>query len=246
MTAMLGMYDLPHLQAANNRFWAAIRSCLNTGPDTLERSRDFWDIWRDPGMVFAQTRGMPYRTALHGHVHLVGTPDYGLQGCPPGYYNSVLVARADAPGDTMAGFSGQRFAYNEAVSQSGWAAPATHAAKTGTVFGVYIPTGAHIASAKAVADNNADIAAIDALTWALICECEPWASHLREVERTDPTPGLPYITSLANDPVHIRTAVEQAIAMLSEADRAALHLQGLVVIPQDTYLAVATPPPPPA
>ena len=137
----------------------------------------------------------------------------------------------------------QRFAYNEPVSQSGWAAPSTHAAKTGTRFGAYIQTGAHVASAKAVADGDADIAGIDALTWALICECEPWAQKLREVERTTPTPGLPYITSLANNPARIRAAVEQAIAALSAADRAALHLQGLVVIPEETYLAVPTPPP---
>jgi ABC-type phosphate/phosphonate transport system substrate-binding protein len=246
MTAMLGMYDLPHLQAANDRFWTAIRSGLNTAPCALERSREFWDIWRDPDMVFSQTCGMPYRTALHGQVHLVGTPDYGLAGCPAGYYNSVLVARADAPGDSMADFAGQRFAYNEPVSQSGWAAPSTHAAKTGTRFGAYIQTGAHVASAKAVADGDADIAGIDALTWALICECEPWAQNLREVERTTPTPGLPYITSLANNPARIRAAVEQAIAALSAADRAALHLQALVVIPEETYLAVPTPPPPPA
>ena len=96
------------------------------------------------------------------------------------------------------------------------------------------------------ADGDADIAGIDALTWALICECEPWAQKLREVERTTPTPGLPYITSLANNPARIRMAVEQAIAALSAADLSALHLQALVVIPEETYLAVPTPPPPPA
>lgn len=242
---MLGMYDIPELAAANDRFWQAIRKELGAGPAELDRTRDYWDIWKDQGLVFAQTCGMPFRTALVGHVWLVGTPDYGLKDCAPGYYNSVIIARADATGETIADFSGQRFAFNEAVSQSGWAAPMVHAQTCGAEFGRFVQTGAHMASALAVKDGLADVAGIDALTWELISQYYPWSASLREVERTPPTPGLPYITSRRHDPAPVAKAVEKAIAGLSDMDRNLLHLKGLVQIPEQAYVSIATPPPPP-
>lgn len=246
MTAMLGMYDVPQLADANDRFWLGIRSELGEGPKALDRGRDFWEVWRDPDLIFAQTCGMPFRTALLGQVSLIGTPDYGLPGCASGYYNSVIIARADTSGDTMADFAGQRLAYNEPVSQSGWAAPMTHASKEGVEFRHFMQTGGHMESAIAVAVGRADLAALDALTWALITQYEPWAGALREVERTAPTPGLPYITSAERDPEQIRAAVTKAIDALSNADRDILHLRGLVQIPEQAYLDIPTPAPPPS
>ena len=92
MIAALGMYDLPPIQGANDRLWLGIQHHLGRGPQTLNRHSDPWDIWQSPGLLFAQTCGMPYRTTLHGKVQLIGTPDYGLEGCPPGFYQSGVAA----------------------------------------------------------------------------------------------------------------------------------------------------------
>jgi ABC-type phosphate/phosphonate transport system substrate-binding protein len=237
---MLGMYDMPALQPANDRLWAAIRSNLNDGPETLDRDRDFWDIWRDPEMVFSQTCGMPYRTQLHGTVQLVGTPDYGLPDCPAGHYRSVFVARADTTGD-LADLCAGTFAYNEGVSQSGWAAPMTHLGDLGLKPAKLLQSGGHALSARAIAEGRADFAALDMLTWVLLQEHEAFAQSLRIVALTVPTPTLPYITALGRDAAKIATAVRAAIAVLSPEDRAALHLHGLIDIPAETYLAVPTP-----
>lgn len=243
MIAFLGMYDLPALQSANDRFWAAIRAHLGDGPAGLTRDGDVWDIWQSPDLVLAQTCGMPFRTRLHGRVRLVGTPDYGLPGCPPGYYRSVLVVHRDAPARRPEDLAGVTFAYNEAVSQSGWAAPMTHLAGR-VAFGGVLQTGAHAASARAVADGRAGIAALDALTWTLLCEHDPVTDSLRVLDYTSPTPGLPYITAPTRDPAPIADALRAAIAGLSDADRATLHLRGLVTIPDAAYLGIATPNPP--
>lgn len=237
---MLGMYDMPALQPANDRLWAAIRSNLNDGPETLDRDRDFWEIWRDPDMVFSQTCGMPFRTQLHGTVQLVGTPDYGLPNCPAGYYRSVFVAHADTTGDLAELCTGV-FAYNEAVSQSGWAAPTKHLEGLGLKPAKVLQSGGHALSAQAVSNGRADFAALDMLTWVLLQEHEPFAQSLRIVELTDPTPTLPYITALGRDRTLIAAAVRAAIADLSSEDRDTLHLHGLVDIPAETYLAVPTP-----
>lgn len=246
MIAALGMYDLPALQSANDRFWQAIRQRLKRGPDTLDRTSHPWEVWTRSDLLFAQTCGMPYRTALHGKVQLIGTPDYALDDCPPGYYQSVLVVRADDPRQTESGFDGARFAYNDAVSQSGWAAPIVHLRARGVHVGELTLTGAHAASAQAVADGHVDLAGIDALTWALLSTHDPITDQLRVLARTTPTPGLPYITALDEDAAELFTATREAIKDLDDADRAALHLKDLVSISADAYLAVPSPPPPAA
>lgn len=244
MIAMLGMYDMPALQGANDRFWQLIRSHLGQGPEQLSRDRDYWQMWQSPDLLFAQTCGMPYRTRLHDIVGLIGTPDYGLTGCPPGYYRSVFVAHADADGDTLTDFARGRFAYNESRSQSGWSGPMTHLNAAGVHFDTLLETGSHVASAQAVADGTADMAGLDALTWALLQEHGTVADRLRVVARTAPTPGLPYITAKTRNTVALAAAVRAAIDALDASDRALLHLKGLVSIDPAVYLAIPTAPAP--
>ncbi len=251
MIAALGMYDLGPLQDANDRLWAAIRDGLRAhgvaAPEALVRgAAAYWDGWHSPDLVLSQTCGYPYRARLHGTVTLIGTPDYGLEGCPPGYYRSVFVARRDDPRADLAAFSGARFAYNEPLSQSGWAAPQTHAAAVGVHLPPAVQTGAHRLSALAVAEGQADLAAIDALTWELLVEHDPFTVGLKVVGQTTPTPGLPLIAALGADRSATFAAVAQAIAGLSAADRALLHLRGIVAIAAADYLAVPIPPAPEA
>ena len=246
MIASLAMYDLPPVRGATDRYWQAIRARLGNGPVALTRDRDLWQIWQSPDLLLAQTCGYPYRARLHGHVTLVGTPDYGLPGCPPGHYNSVFIARADDPRVDPADFAGAMFAYNEALSQSGWAAPQTWARARGLVFGSAVASGAHAASVRMVTEGQADIAAIDALTWGLLSEHTPVTDGLKELARTDPTPALPYITTRTRDPAPILRAIAAAIGDLAEADRAALHLKGVVHTTAEDYLSVPTPPGPDA
>lgn len=241
MIAALGMYDMAPLHGANDRFWALIRDALGEGPARLTRDMDFNEIWQSPDLLLAQTCGLPYRTRLHGKVQLVGTPDYGLPGCPSGYYCSVLVVRADDDRSTIEEIAAGAMAFNDGGSQSGWAAPMTYLGGLGLAPGALLRTGGHALSAHAVAEGRADFAALDAMTWDLLREHDPVAGQLREVARTTPTPGLPLITAAGRDAEAIAAAVRQAIDGLSPQDRAALHLRGLVRIPAADYLAVPTP-----
>lgn len=249
MIASLGMYDFGAAEAANDRLWALIRDGLRgrgiAAPEALTRGEHaYWDAWAAPDLLLSQTCGYPFRSRLHGTVTYVGTPDYGVEGCAPGQYRSVFVARADDPRRDVLEFGGAGFAYNEALSQSGWAAPQTHAAKLGLRLPPVLQTGGHRLSAQAVADGRADVAALDAVTFALMRDADPVAAKLRVVGMTDPTPGLPFITARARDPAPIFDAVSEAIAALAPPDRAALHLKGLVRLPVADYLAVPNPPSP--
>ena len=249
MIAALGMYDRPKAQASNDRLWALIRDGMRAAdlpaPDTLTRGAGaYWEAWQDPDLTLSQTCGFPYRARLHGHVTLIGTPDYGVEGCPPGHYNSIFVARAGDPRQTLQDFNHASLAFNEDLSQSGWAAPQNHARKLGLTLRPSLRSGGHLNSARAVAEGRADIAALDAVAWSMIQEWEPFAATLKAVAATTPTPGLPYIAALGSNAPLMFTVIASAIAALPPQDRRILRLKGLIQVPAETYLAVATPPTP--
>lgn len=248
MIAALGMYDRPECQAANDRLWALVRDGLRArglaAPEALTRGAGaYWQAWESPDLVLSQTCGFPYRAKLHDKVTLIASPDYGLEGCPPGYYCSVFVARAD-DARTLPEFRGVRFAYNEALSQSGWAAPQNHAGTMGFHFAPLVETGSHRGSAMAVAEGQADLACLDALTWRMLQRWEPGVAGLRELARTAPTPALPYIAAKGADGGATFAALVEATAQLSPDDRDILSLRGVVRIAPERYLAVPIPPSP--
>ncbi|TAG17900.1 MAG: hypothetical protein EAZ40_11755 [Rhodobacterales bacterium] len=245
------MYDFGPAMAANDRLWAGVRDRLRAvgvaAPDALTRGEGaYWPAWEAPNLLLSQTCGYPFRARLVGRVTYVGTPDYGVEGCAPGQYRSVFVVRVDDPRQGLAAFDGAGFAYNEALSQSGWAAPQTDAARLGLRLPPVVETGGHRLSAAAVAEGRADIAALDAVTWALMQGVDDVARSLRVVAMTEPTPGLPFITALGGPADLLHAALAEAIADLSAADRATLRLRGIVRIPQSDYLAVPNPPAPQA
>ena len=248
MIAALGMYDRAEAQASNDRLWRLIRDGMRAmglaAPDGLTRGEAaYWPAWTAPDLVLSQTCGFPFRSRLHGTVTLIGTPDYGVAGCPPGYYCSVLVARAGDRRQTLAAFDGAALAFNDDLSQSGWAAPQNHARALGLTLRPGLRTGGHLLSARAVAEGRAEMAAIDAVTWDMITQWDAIAGALKVVDRTAPTPGLPYIAALGADP-RMFDIVGQAIAALPQADRAILRLKALVRFEPAAYLAVPTPPSP--
>ena len=99
MIASLPMYDRPELRAETDRYWTLIQEELAArgvdAPEALLRDGALMPQWESPDLILSQTCGFPYRARLHGRVALVGTPDFGNEGCAPGYYRSVLIAPAD-------------------------------------------------------------------------------------------------------------------------------------------------------
>jgi len=240
------MYQRLQLVDAHRRYWNLIRAELAavdiTSPQELSQDADEFTTWTDPTLVLSQTCGMPYRNTLHGRVNLIGTPDFGVEGCAPGFYRSALVVRTDDQRAHVEDFATAVFSYNQEHSQSGYSAAFHHVAKFGFWFERRFHSGQHLESAKAVTDARADIASIDAVTWRLIEQHESFAPQLRVLDWTEPRPGLPYITGIDADTNSVFGAVEQAIAQLAFRDREALGIRGLVAIPADTYLQVPNPP----
>ncbi|MGB0927992.1 MAG: phosphate/phosphite/phosphonate ABC transporter substrate-binding protein [Pikeienuella sp.] len=245
MIAALPMYDLPEIRAETDRLWVSIRDALRdagfAAPDQLTRPIDDpWPHWRDPGLTVSQTCGLPFAAKLSGTVTLLGTPDYDLPHCGQGEYYSEIIVHADNPAKTMAGLRGGRFAYNMRESQSGWAAP-NALLGLARQFDALVETGSHAASAAAVAEGRADVAAIDAVTWALLQRHHPATKDIRVIGRTQATPGLPYISRkmAPNEAVAMRDAVAAGIEALDNEARAALLLKGFAPKTAEDYAPLA-------
>lgn len=247
MIASLAMYDRPEVADANIRFWSLIAVGLEEigipSPKQLTQGEDaFWPTWNAPDLVLSQTCGLPYRARLHEKVTLIGTPCYGVEGCPSGFYRSYIVARKQDTDLPLPEILERCLAFNDPLSQSGWAALQSLYHRYSVAPDRCLESGSHQNSAFAVLSERADYAAIDAVTWAFLERHVPWVSGLVVVARTEPTPGLPLIGGMGADRKAIFAVVKHAIEMLSDQDRAALMLRSLVWIPPEDYLRLPIPP----
>jgi ABC-type phosphate/phosphonate transport system substrate-binding protein len=246
--ASLPMYDWPESREATDRLWLAIRRQLSErgieAPDVLDRSSDPEQLWSAPALLLSQTCGYPYANVLVNKVALVGTPAHASTGAAPGSYFSVLVARKSQAPEYLGDLAGKRFAYNMQHSQSGFSAPVRLLAAAGLAsLPEPLVTGAHRASIRAVADGEAEWAAIDAVTWELAKRYEPASQDLTVFARTRQTPALPLITSLqhANQAGTIADAIEAAITELDEQTRDAVLITGLTRFRAEDYAPLAVP-----
>lgn len=242
MFAALPMYDWPEIRADTDRFWTAIRAALAdhgvAAPPVLDRATPAIEGWLRSDLLLSQTCGYPYVTALRGKVTLVGAPVWALPDLPPGEYCSRIIIHADDPSDTASAFHGKTVAFNAPDSQSG-----THALRTviaplaenGRFFGRTLETGSHHASISAVAKGQADIAAIDAISFELARRHHPDTARVRVFASTAPMPALPYVTARTGPRDRLASALAEAITALDQATRNALVVSGFVPLGDTDY-----------
>ncbi len=242
MIANLPMYHRPELVQAHDTYWQLLRKHLKASgiqsPETLSQDAGEMEVWQRPDLVLSQACGMPYRKVLHGTVTLIGTPDYGVEGCPPGYYRSAFVVHKGDNRANLTDFKDALFAYNNVMSQSGVGAAKAETKKHGFWFENTVCSGGHLNSAKMVAAKQAEIAAIDAVSLSLMARYDDFYSELKIICWTDPTPTLPYITRLGENKEIYFNAIKNAINELSDEDREALMINDLVDISSDVYLSI--------
>ncbi len=240
------MYMRPETIDAHRGYYALIRKHLDArgidSPAVITEPDDLYSHWESPNLFLSQTCGMPYRVRLHNQVQLIGTPDFGLEGCKPGYYRSAMVVRREDKNKTLQNFKDSVFTYNSDDSQSGYATAYQLTQKHGFWFRNRVPSGSHRDSCLSIAERRADIAAIDAMTWRLLKKYEFFTEQLTILEWTDPTPGLPYITARDNDGLSMFESISAAIDELPDDHRQLLNIHSLVKIHTDEYLAVSNPP----
>lgn len=243
-----GMYDAPALREANDRLWEAIAARLiDRGvrgvPARLDRRRPLDAIWSDPDLLLAHCCGYPLVTQYRGRLRYVTTPRYAAPGCAGASYRSRIVVRADDPAERLADLRARRAAINDPHSNSGmnlFRAAIAPLAGGARFFAAVLETGSHEASLRAVAESAADVAAIDAVSFAHLARAQPaLTARTRAIGWTAASPGLPFVTSVATPPAMmrlLRTVLDEVVrdAALQPA-RDALLLDGMERLPARAY-----------
>ena len=247
MIASLGMYDPHWLQGANDALWAGIARHLRAGgiaaPAHLSRDRPLDAIWTAPDLLLAQTCGYPLTMHLGDAVQPVATLSYTAPGCEGARHRSALVVRGDDPAQGLADLRGRRAALNTRDSNTGMnllRAAIGPLSEGKPFFGAVIETGAHARSVMAVAGGKADIAAIDAVTLALLHDRYPGlARRIRVLGWTAPSPGLPLITAPGGPVEALRAALAAVLADPAlAAARRALRIAGVHVLARADYAVI--------
>ena len=245
MTVSFPMYIRPETAGAHNIYWSLIRKHLTAKgiacPEQIDEPEETYEAWLAPDLLLSQTCGMPYRNTLHGKVQLIGTPDFRLEDTPAGHYRSAIVVRREDSSKSLKDFKDSVFAFNSEDSQSGYGSARLHCKPHGFRFQNRVATGGHRESTFAVADGHADIASIDGVTWHLLQTYDSHTNKLAVIDWTDPTPGLPYITSVNNNAQAMFHAISAAIDELPEDTRKQLGIHALVKLSAEDYLAVENP-----
>jgi len=251
MYASLPMYDWPEVREATDAWWAGLRRHLAAEgfpdvPPALDRDTPAGDQWRSPSLLLSQTCGYPLTHALEGRVEVIAAPAYAADGCEGATYRSVIVVRAGSRHSALEHLRGSRAAYNGRDSLSGHLALRcvfAPLARQGRFFGSTVETGAHANSMRLVAEGEADVAAIDCVSFALAQAHRPKLARALRVIGTSPSaPSLPYITAVGRPRPEIARC-KRALASacedrrLSDA-RDALLLKGLEFVALTAYSRV--------
>mgnify|MGYP000300028509 FL=1 len=247
MQAALPMYFPP--REALLAFWAALADLLRADaacaglviPQVLGWSDDVHAQWQESDLLLSQACGFPLMTLLAGKVQLVGTFAYQAPGVQGIHCRSQLVCRASDTRQNLEQFAGSTLAYNDTISQSGYNALRALIAGTTTqrpFFAQELDTGAHYRSLEAVRTGQADMAALDPVSYAHWQRSYPGlCAELRVFSQTEPYPGLPLITALQT-PAPVVEALRRALHTLAhDAAHSAVRAPLLITGFEVTHLA---------
>jgi ABC-type phosphate/phosphonate transport system substrate-binding protein len=108
-------------------------------------------------------------------------------------------------------------------------------------FRTTVRTGSHLGSLRAVAENRADVAAIDCVTFAFVCDELPeLAGKVRRIGMTAMSPGLPLIAARTVPAATIealRDALDETVALRPERAHR-LRLQGFSTLSLSDYARI--------
>lgn len=246
--AGLPMYDPPELQPLVDAWWRGIAGALRAEgvpevPDQLDRRLSLDALWSSPALMLTQTCGYPLRGVFAEHLQYLATPHYGAAGCNGATYCSFIVVATDSTATTLEDLRGARCSINARHSHSGFNALRAHVAplaRNGRFFASVHASGSHAASLAQVGRGDADVAAIDCVTHALLGRCRPQViAATRIIGRTASASALPYATRIGASPdlvARLRAGLKRAHRDPElEAIRSELLISGLEMLPVETY-----------
>lgn len=252
MIASLPMYDWPEIQSDTDSFWTNFAKNLSAQcskvPLQLSRGDEHLH-WQREDLFLSQTCIYPLVTELPSSTVVLGTPIYDAPMCNDGHYASVLIVNQTDKRNAIQQFRNSKLAFNGLNSQSGYntlrnllVSNQLVNARAPGFFAESICTGSHRRSLAAVASGEADICAIDPVSWALSQRFDQsTASRVRVLQQSASVPALPLICSLKSVPEALhekqwRELVCDAFSRAIDQNAAArLLLKDITYIPKTMY-----------
>jgi ABC-type phosphate/phosphonate transport system substrate-binding protein len=207
---------------------------------------DYVEVWRDPRLLLGQGCEYPLARSFARVIRVVAVPQYRVPGCEGSRYCSAIVVPRDHPAARLADLRNGRCVINAIDSNSGMnllRAAVAPLARGARFFQSVIVSGAHRRSAEMIVNGEADVAALDCVSFAHLQRLHPaMMSGLRVLGRTPSSPSLPYITARATGDaalLALRAALKQVIADPAlAAVRAILYLGDIDVDPDPSFAEV--------
>lgn len=199
----------------------------------------------DAGFAVGQTCGITFANAPAGQMRYLATLVADDPAVPAGHYNSLLVAAREGDLATPADFdpARHRAVINEAGSFSGNITFTAHmAAQHNSGLGTVMTSGGHLNSVSMVARGEADLAAIDRISFALARRTVPDdVAEVMVIGETTPYPGVPFVAD-ASLPEAVITALRDEI-LLFRGDPAWSEMKAILGLSDITVLDEALYPP---
>jgi len=203
-------------------------------------------VLNDPSLWFGQTCGYPLITSLRDTLTPISVPIFDVDGCVHTSYSSLLIVSEDSEIKTLEDCQGLRAVINTSDSNSGMNV-LRHAVaafnQQGTFFSGIRISGSHLQSLTEVANQRADIAAIDCVSYRFIEDAWPdLAARVRSIGFSAQTCGLPFVmpkSSAGNNNFEgITGSLNHALSMLDDNYRNDLHLKGFEQVDIGEYQGI--------
>ncbi len=244
----LPWYDFPETRRYADQLWAWLSTELaDSGfdhvPERLAREIDHESVLEHQNLLLSQTCGLVAIGRARHLVRIVATPCYSAWGCEGSHYRSFVVVRRGHGASNLDGLRHSRCVINEPWSHSGMnalrvlLAPKHH---DGRFFAEVKESGSHVRSLEMIADNEADVAAIDCVTYALVERYRPGLlSAVRMLRPTALAPAPPFVTAVATNERKVellREALRRFLQDNAGAEiRRELLLEGIEIRPDTIY-----------
>jgi ABC-type phosphate/phosphonate transport system substrate-binding protein len=201
--ASLPMYNIPEIRKASSSLWNGIAKYLRLEgvenvPDRLVFNRTLHNLWNDPNLMFSQCCGYDVVRRFENTLTPLAVPHYDVAACAGGEYSSLVVVGEDCQYDDVLEMQGTVAAINGPESHSGMSSLRELVAsrhKNGRFFDAIRISGAHVKSLAMLRRGEADVAAIDCVTYTLLSVYQPKSlAGTRVLGQTYHSPAPPYIT----------------------------------------------------
>ena len=238
-SAQLNWYLFDHTEPIFMAFWQFVRGFLEeqgikTGSNLYDAKSSTISLAREGRLMLGQMCGLNfsrYREDIPGYL---GSFILAEKGVPEGYYHSVIIAAKKLEKISIDNLPVNELcaAINEKDSYSGRFALYQTLGRSPNLcaFGRVSYTGAHRDTLAAISCGQADIGAIDCLTWHMLqSACPEQVERVKVIGTSRPVPAPPLVSGLAEHSPEL-VLLKKAIKAAFKEDKLSARMKNIGIL----------------